>query len=186
MKCFIYRTADVKSIKLWTQKWPAPNVSGFIAQVLRASHLYPDFFRLPYPLLHNCVHNYEDHSLLNSFICHVKKLTFEFYIYSHNVFRRGGFLNRFHPYTAFPPNSTLCTSQPAVSLRQNSVTLIPFGLQKFSFSFVLLNLFSLISHWFTLWAKNLCLTWKKKRGGDNSRTPTWSWLSMVINLFLFS
>ena len=144
MKCFIYRTADVKSSKLWTHKGPALNISGFIAQLLRASHLYrkvtgsnprwsPDFFRPLYPLLHNCVHNYEDHSLLNSFICHVKKLPFEFYIYSHNLFRRGGLLNRFHPYTAFPPNSTLCTCQPAVSLRQNSVTLIRFGLQKFSF-----------------------------------------------------
>ena len=36
----IYRTADVKSSKLWTHKWPALNVSGFIAQLLRASHLY--------------------------------------------------------------------------------------------------------------------------------------------------
>ena len=63
--------------------------------------------RLLYPLLHNCVHNYEDHSLLNSFICHVKKLTFEFYTYSHNLFRRGGFLNLFHPYTAFPPQLDL-------------------------------------------------------------------------------
>ena len=26
--------------KLWTQKWPAPNVSGFIAQLVRASHRY--------------------------------------------------------------------------------------------------------------------------------------------------
>ena len=40
MKCFIYRTANVKSSKLWTHKWPALNVSGFIAQLLRASHLY--------------------------------------------------------------------------------------------------------------------------------------------------
>ena len=40
MKCFIYRTVDVKSSKLWTHKWPAVNVSGFIAKLLRASHLY--------------------------------------------------------------------------------------------------------------------------------------------------
>ena len=36
----IYRTADVKSSKLWTHKWPALNISGFIAQLLRASQLY--------------------------------------------------------------------------------------------------------------------------------------------------
>ena len=52
-------------------------------------------------------------------------------------------------------------------------------------SFVLLNLFSLISHRFTLWAKNLPFTWKKKRGGDNSRTSPWIWLFMVINLCFF-
>ena len=45
MKCFIYWTADLKSSKLgssqlWTHKWPAPNVSGFIAQLFRASHRY--------------------------------------------------------------------------------------------------------------------------------------------------
>ena len=33
----------------------------------------------------------------------------------------------------FPLNLTLCTCQLAVSLRQNSVTLIRFGLQKFNF-----------------------------------------------------
>ena len=36
----IYRTTDVKSSKLWTHKWPALNISGFIAQLLRASQLY--------------------------------------------------------------------------------------------------------------------------------------------------
>ena len=194
----IYRTADVKSRKLWTHKWPALNISGFIAQLLRASQLYREVTGTnPVEVLtfsgfyiRHCIIAFMTtriiRSLLNSFICHVKKLTFEFDIYSHNFFRRGGLLNLFHPYTAFPPNSTLCTCQPAVSLRQSSVTLIRFGLQKFSFSFVFLNLFSLILHWFTLWAKNLSFTWKKKRGGDNSRTPTWSWLSTAINLFLSS
>ena len=97
-------------------------------------------------------------------------------------------LNRFQPYTAFPPNSTLCSFQRAVTLRQNSVSVILFGLQikvqpLRTCSSVLLKLFSLISHWFTLWAKNLCFTWKKKRGGDNSQTSTWSWLCTHINLF---
>ena len=60
-------------------------------------------------------------------------------------------LNRFHPYTAFPPYSTLCTGQRAVTLRQNFVTTIRFGRQiKVQLlricSSVLLNLFSLISH----------------------------------------
>ena len=58
MKCFIHWTADLKSSKLWssqyfiyhftpilhglirTHKWAAPNVSGFIAQLVRASHRY--------------------------------------------------------------------------------------------------------------------------------------------------
>ena len=144
MKCFIYRTADVKSGKLWTHKWSALIVSGFISQLLRASHLYckvtgsnpVEILTFPGFYIIYCIIAFittRNHSLLNSFICHVKKLTFEFYIYSHNVFLRGGLLNRFHPYTAFPPNSTLCTCQPAVSLRQNSVALIRFGLQKFSF-----------------------------------------------------
>ena len=99
----IYRTTDVKSSKLWTHKWPALYISGFIAQLLRASQLYREV------------------TGSNP----VEILTFSgFYI----------------------PNSTLCTCQPAVSFRQNSVTLIRFGLQKFSFSFDFLNLFSLISH----------------------------------------
>ena len=57
MKHFIYWTADLKSSKPWSsqfwtqfkqlrteawknEKWPAPNVSGFIAQLVRASHRY--------------------------------------------------------------------------------------------------------------------------------------------------
>ena len=47
MTCFVFRTADVKSSELWssqlcgfslisTHTWPAPNVSGFIAQLVRA------------------------------------------------------------------------------------------------------------------------------------------------------
>ena len=47
MKCFIYWTADLKfQIQvilhglIRTHKWPAPNVSGFIAQLVRASHRY--------------------------------------------------------------------------------------------------------------------------------------------------
>ena len=84
MKCLIYRTKDVKASKLSDQKRPSPSVSGFKAQLLRASHLYRvvprevlTFFRLVYPQLHKCVHNCENHSLVNSFICLVKKLTFE-------------------------------------------------------------------------------------------------------------
>ena len=55
-------------------------------------------------------------------------------------------LNRFHSYTAFPPNSNLCIRERAVTLSQNSVTVIRFGLQKLSFSFVLFDVSSLISH----------------------------------------
>ena len=116
--------------------------SGFIAQLLRASHLYREVtgsnpvevltfsgFYIRY-----CIIAFITTRII-AYLIHlfVRKLTFEFYIYSHNLFRRGGLLNRFQPYTALPPNSTLCTCQPAVSLTQNSVTLIRFGLQKFSF-----------------------------------------------------
>ena len=41
MKCFIYWTADLKSSKhglIRTHKWPASNVSGFIAQLVGALH----------------------------------------------------------------------------------------------------------------------------------------------------
>ena len=67
MKCFIY----------WTHNWPAPNVGGFIAQLVRASHRYRevtgsnpvwglDFFRHLYAIAcSNCIHNCDDHSLLD-------------------------------------------------------------------------------------------------------------------------
>ena len=52
-----------------THKWPAANVSGFIAWLVRAAYRYrevkgssPEFFRLLYAIAKNCVHNCEDHS----------------------------------------------------------------------------------------------------------------------------
>ena len=59
-----------------THKWPAPNVSGFIAQLVRASHRYREVLGSnPVEVLTfsgfcirnclNCVHNCDDHSLLD-------------------------------------------------------------------------------------------------------------------------
>ena len=54
-----------------THKWPAPNASGFIAQLIRASHRYREvtgsnplkswIFKLHLRNCKNCVHNCEDH-----------------------------------------------------------------------------------------------------------------------------
>ena len=59
-------------------KWPSPNVSGFITQLVRASHRYREvtgsnpvevltFSGLYIRNCINCVHNCEDHSLLELF-----------------------------------------------------------------------------------------------------------------------
>ena len=55
-----------------THKWPAPNVSGFIAQLVRASHRYREvtgsnplkfwIFQASLRNYKNCVHSCEDHS----------------------------------------------------------------------------------------------------------------------------
>ena len=90
MTCFVYSTADVKSSELWssqlcgfslirTHKWPTPNVSGFIAQLVRASPRYREVMGsnsvevLTFPGFFicnclNCVYNCEDHSSLD-FTC---------------------------------------------------------------------------------------------------------------------
>ena len=57
-----------------THKWPAPNLSGFIAQLVRASHRYREvtgsnpikswLFQASIRNCLNCVHNCEDHSSL--------------------------------------------------------------------------------------------------------------------------
>ena len=54
MKCFIY----------WTHKWPAPNVSGFIAQLVQTP-LKSWLFQVSIRNCLNCVHNCDDHSLLD-------------------------------------------------------------------------------------------------------------------------
>ena len=40
MKYFIYHFTSILQGFIRTHKWPAPNVSGFIAQLVRASHRY--------------------------------------------------------------------------------------------------------------------------------------------------
>ena len=59
-----------------THKWPAPTVSGFIAQLVRASHRYRVQTPLNSWLFHastrnclNCVHNCDDHSLFVISVC---------------------------------------------------------------------------------------------------------------------
>ena len=59
-----------------THKWPAPNISGFIAQLVRVSHRYHELTG-PNPVAVltfssfyicnciNCIHNCEDHRLLD-------------------------------------------------------------------------------------------------------------------------
>ena len=58
---------------MWTYKWPAPNISGFIAQLVRASHRYREvtgsnswLFQASIRNCLNCDHNGDDHSLLNN------------------------------------------------------------------------------------------------------------------------
>ena len=61
---------------IWTHNWPAPNVSGFIAQLVRASHRCCEitgsnpvevlnFFQASLCSCINCVHNCEDHPSLD-------------------------------------------------------------------------------------------------------------------------
>ena len=77
MKHFIYHFTSTLHRLIRTHKWPAPNVSGFIAQLVWASHRYCEvtgskwnlvevltFSGFCTQLLKNCVHNCDDHSLL--------------------------------------------------------------------------------------------------------------------------
>ena len=77
MKHFIYQFTSILHGLIRTHKWPAPNVSGFIAQLVRASHRYRQvtgsnpvevltFSGLPTQLLIlNSVRHGDDHSLLD-------------------------------------------------------------------------------------------------------------------------
>ena len=75
MKCFIYHFTFIPHGLIWTHKWPAPNVSGFLAELVRASHRCSEVtgsnpvevltFQAFIHNCLNCVHNCEDHSLLD-------------------------------------------------------------------------------------------------------------------------
>ena len=76
MKCFIHHFTSIPHGLVRIHKWPAPNVSGFIAQLVRASHRYlmsplkSWLFQVSIRNCLNCVHNYDDHGLLDeSFHC---------------------------------------------------------------------------------------------------------------------
>ena len=74
---YIYHFTSTLHGLIRTHKWPAPNVSSFIAQLVRASHWYCEVTGsnpvevLTFPGFYirnclNCVHNCEDHNLLNN------------------------------------------------------------------------------------------------------------------------
>ena len=70
MKHFIYHFTSILHGLIRTQKWPALNVSGFIAQLVRASHRYREVTGsnpvevLAFSGFLNCVHYCDDHSSL--------------------------------------------------------------------------------------------------------------------------
>ena len=76
MKHFIYTFTSILHGLIRTHKWPTPNVSGFIAQLVRASHRYREVTGSnPVEVLTisgfyirnclNCVRNCDDHSSLD-------------------------------------------------------------------------------------------------------------------------
>ena len=72
MNHFIYHFTFITHGLVRTHKWPAPNVIGFIAHLVRASHWYREvtgsnpveenFWELHIRNCINCVHNCEDHT----------------------------------------------------------------------------------------------------------------------------
>ena len=83
MKCFIYHFTSILHGLIRTHKWPAPNVSGFIAQVVRASHRYREvtgsnpvrkswLFQASIRSCLNCVRNCDDHSSLEILLSWIK------------------------------------------------------------------------------------------------------------------
>ena len=92
MKHFIYLFTSILHGLIKTHKLPAPNVSGFIAQLVRASHRYREVTGSnPVEVLtfqasiHNClscVHNCDDHSLLDfkSAVKYMKHFIYHFTI----------------------------------------------------------------------------------------------------------
>ena len=90
MKRFIYHFTSFLHGLIRTHKWPAPNVSGFIAQLVRASHRYARS-RVQTPLKSwlfqafvrnclNCVQNCDDHGLLDfkSAVQYMKRFIYHF------------------------------------------------------------------------------------------------------------
>ena len=69
IKYFIYKFTFIPHGFIRTHKRPAPNVSGFIAQLVRG-HLVKvlDFSGFYIHNCINCVHNYEDDSLLDNML----------------------------------------------------------------------------------------------------------------------
>ena len=86
LKYFIYNFTFIPHGLLRTHKWPFPNVSGFIAQFVKASHRYPDvtgsnpveILNFPGFYILNCRNSCEDHSLLDftSAVQYIKCFTY--------------------------------------------------------------------------------------------------------------
>ena len=79
IKYFIYHFTFIPHGLIRTHKWPAPNISGFIAQLVWASHRYHDLAGsnpvevLKFSVFYicnciNCIHNCEDHSLHKDYV----------------------------------------------------------------------------------------------------------------------
>ena len=101
MKHFIYHFTSIHHGLIRTHKWPAPNVSGLIAQLLRASHRYREgtgsnhveaawLFQASIRSCLNCVHNCDDHSLLDNFHLAETQIlaTFLSFEFSYNAIQR--------------------------------------------------------------------------------------------------
>ena len=101
MKHFINHLTLIPHGLIRTNKWPAPNVSGFIAQLVRASHRYREvtgsnpvevlifsgFYYIRSCI--NCIHNCYDHSLLDfiSAVLYMKHLIYHFTFFPHGLIR---------------------------------------------------------------------------------------------------
>ena len=94
MKHNIYHFTSILHGLIRTHKWPVPNVSGFIAQLLRASHRYREVtgsnpvevltFQASLRNCLNCVHRCDDHSLLDfkSAVQYMKHFIYHFRIFT--------------------------------------------------------------------------------------------------------
>ena len=97
MKHFMHHFISILHGLIRTHKWPAPNVSGFIAQLVRALHRYREvqtplkswLFQASIRNCLNCVHKCDDHSLLDfkSAVQYMKHFIYHFTSSLHGLIR---------------------------------------------------------------------------------------------------